>query len=504
MSSLIEFTYNILRLTKFALVAEEKYFLIRLMAVHGCDAILTGNFFRYSVLEFEDFLGVSDNQIKKARDSLISKSYLVKMTKPDLLQSQGGRPKVFLALSDQAIRMFRECSGQLIPQDKINRINNLLLWHPKSALQNKSPSKRLSIANWILLAVLYIHADECGVVQNLGIMQLSKLAGLVTRDRVEGQLEKLSRLGYLLDHASGLSGKVIWRSEATGLFFLNIIDEDLIIGEKNIVLLLATTNRVIEYTYFCPANRIMSFIRNLQLEANKQEAFEYENLHLFVDDFNKKPSWVNLLRGECNWIFNKDNLEALRFVLRDLNKIYYSASFIQYKIALYASLMLSEHWISVQREFVFIDDILKKLKSDILPDKFREKFLKTDINAGKYITQFDKILYRLIFETALLTKNLIRELLKNIINDDMLSNARYTILSKPNLANGKMTHHAVIVKLYQGSDYPKAVTLNVECRDKYTKNFKPTSFNLQVHNDFSFISKSPWSSFKLNLRTGLI
>ena len=64
------------------------------------------------------------------------------------------------------------------------------------------------------------------MVSDLGVMRLAKLSGLLTRDRVECQLNKLKTLRYLIDHVSGMTGKYLLGA-TVGAFFLNVFKAEL-------------------------------------------------------------------------------------------------------------------------------------------------------------------------------------------------------------------------------------------------------------------------------------
>jgi len=79
---------------------------------------------------------------------------------------------------------------------------------------------RLKLANRLLLSVLFINADENGVVRNLGVADFAKLTGM-SRDRLKSQLEKLMDLEYIRFFTPGVTGTYMF-GVAKGAYFLNL------------------------------------------------------------------------------------------------------------------------------------------------------------------------------------------------------------------------------------------------------------------------------------------
>ncbi len=68
----------ILEMTQPSLLAEEKYFLIRLLCVYNHEDIMLGAKVDKTIAELEKCLGMSDNLIKKTREGLNVKNYLTR------------------------------------------------------------------------------------------------------------------------------------------------------------------------------------------------------------------------------------------------------------------------------------------------------------------------------------------------------------------------------------------------------------------------------------------
>lgn len=500
----ISSTVYLLKSENLSLTAEEKYFLIRLLWADESQDNLHAKFFNLTMRNLTAVTGIASNQLMKVCDSLLAKKYMDKCLGRDLVNNEkGGRPPIVYSLTNTLIDELKEADSKpSVDGDTSVRIEKLL---GNEEYVVKKYKTKLSPANRVVLAVLYIHADECGFVENLSMKQLGKLAGLATRDRIEGQLDKLMKLGFILDYVPGLSGKIAWSVGGTSSFFLNVLDENLANDKKDKILFLSFVNYRCGYNAFWPSKRMMMMINKRNDEQKLAECLDDAELELFVNFKNKKPSWVNL---ELDLVLNKDiwmsrsiYINPISKVLQGLDKVWYADRFIQYKIAKYASWLLSGYWQQIDNKLIRIPAVLDKLNKDIFPEK---------INKGKFddcvdeVKIFEMYLYRVIFETALLTKELIKQLSVDVLSDAQLSKGKYTILSKPYISNGRdIRHYAVIGKFNHQNDLPKAITV---CQNNYEVTPAVLGFKqdmsikeYKIYQSFDFINSVPWSSFNLNL-----
>jgi len=496
--SLLSIVDAILKVTKAGLSAEEKYFLIRLLAVYGYEEMVKGSVVGKTIDELEKCLGMSDNLIKKVRDSLTVKNYLTHMTVSPQSKTGQGRPRAGFSLSKEMINLLDVSQRHCIHEDHIPRIERLLLWHDKGSGQQKSIND-LKPSNRILLAILYSRANSCGAVYNLGVMQLAKLSGLKTRDRTENQLEKLAKLGFILDRVSGVSGKIIWKSFAKGAFFLNVLYDQLSISHTHPLLLLMNNRRIFGYQGILPYYRmkalsVHSDASNTGLTTNMEGEILFE--HSCKQFRDLEPSWdENILESECEWMCQKDFVEGLKLIFGGFRGAWSLGQFIQYQINRYASLMLSRHWTVVQMRFTVIQAVMTEIKTDILPERFRHKLYQDNPNVQAHLSALELYLYRFIFETALLTKGLIKKMLPEV-DEKILSQSSYEILTSPYIRDSYITQYGIIVKLGQEKNSLKAVTLNIE----YDKNTLTPLREIKSYHDYSFIKLKPWSLFGLNIR----
>lgn len=492
MNLLIFHVSAILEMTESSLSAEEKYFLIRLCYWYECSA--GGNLKRVvekTIEELEVILGMSDNLIKKTRDSLIAKNYLTQCRVPSHSVTGKGRPRAGFALSDVAINKIRFLNHHRIHPNHIRRIERLLLWkHSTSGGQLKQQEiANLTPSNRILLAVLYSHASSTGMVNDLGVMRLAKLSGLLTKDRTETQLVKLTKLGYFLDRVSGMTGKYIF-GMSNGAFFLNIfMDQNK--DKKSALLLLMSKklyrNRDYGHSQNWPIDKIFTENVNPAIRAKNSESLEnpsnkdaIEKLKLELmcieNDFLErsvfdKISWIK--EGDdfpyCSWAsFISD--EADFWISRFSKKVwwlgllfegvgaFHHRKLLQHKINYYASVLLTEHWDDVTQNFSLINPCLNRLKQDLFPTHIKRKVI-TDFECYIPHEGFGDILmdaalvcfYRMVFETALLSKGLIEWMCKDLKVD--LSNATYTILSV-GYKMGKPIENVSIVAKFRDDKLP--------------------------------------------------
>ncbi|MBK9186231.1 MAG: hypothetical protein IPM78_08055, partial [Moraxellaceae bacterium] len=141
----------ILEMTQPSLLAEEKYFLIRLLAIYNHEEIMSGGVVGETIAELEKCLGMSDKLIKKIRDGLTVKNYLTNMTVSPKSETGQGRPRAGFSLSKEMIKMLDVQQRHFIHEDHIPRIEQLLLWRDKDREQKKSIDD-LKPVNRIVLA----------------------------------------------------------------------------------------------------------------------------------------------------------------------------------------------------------------------------------------------------------------------------------------------------------------------------------------------------------------
>ncbi len=485
MSLLMSRVQAILAITQPSLIAEEKYFLIRLLAICNHEEIMSGGVVGETIAELEKCLDMSDKLIKKIRDGMTVKNYLTHMTVSPKSETGQGRPRAGFSLSKEMIKMLDVPQSHDIDDSHIPRIEQLLLWRDKDSEQQKSIDD-LKPVNRIVLAVLYSHANSCGMVSDLGVMRLAKLSGLLTRDRVECQLNKLKTLRYLIDHVSGMTGKYLLGA-TVGAFFLNVFKAELSNGRRNLLCLQVSSKYInfkpSYYSMTWQADKIFQHHQDLraarsyyqkvaaaaadadaaadaadpkvdaaaaELKDTTLEYFKYRldgikkrflNNQVFsslvwrkTDNLPHLFLGVPLSEEGDYWMpYFSERKKLVELVFRDMNPFHHR-KLLQHKINCYASVLLSKYWHEVTQTFVLIEDLMKSIKQDLFPTKIREKLINDFGQQTKYEQCGNVVMeavvlyfYRLVFETALLTKGTIKYLCTGQNLD--LSHANYTILS---------------------------------------------------------------------------
>ena len=312
----MDYCFAVLLIKDRGLTAEAKYFLIRVLFLyeHSFEVNQT-------VLELEKQIGMSDSVLKKARDLLFKKNYLVSLldskTRPS---SRKGRPRMGFKLSASFVANLEKIVCDYKSRKQTTwvhafRVEKLLFWRvekPKgrSKQLNKNTTRSLRPATRIVLAALYSHADECGAVRGLGLSQLAQLSGMLV-DRLESHLDILAESGYILSRVSGVTGRFIFGRSA-GAFFLDVFNEDLggyDDSTVSTVLVLTQSNYIDKYNEFFWGLRIFS---ESQIRGNYLFDFDPSHEGSKQGDVLPKDELQNL-KSKLTTI--KQNFSELRFNL---------------------------------------------------------------------------------------------------------------------------------------------------------------------------------------------
>lgn len=117
------------------------------------------------------------------------------------------------------------------PNDNGAQSGPRLVWIDGKAVPKRS--NRLSLSNRLLLAVLLAHADDFGIVRDLGSVDLCKLTGLEATS-LKQRIRKLVDLGYIRRHVPGIASSV-FSMKLKSIYFLNL-NHPQFGGESNLVL----------------------------------------------------------------------------------------------------------------------------------------------------------------------------------------------------------------------------------------------------------------------------
>lgn len=379
----------------------------------------------------------------------------------------------------------------------------------------------LNYVNRVLLAVLYLHADACGVVKGLGMSDLGKYAGILTKDQLESQLEKMTRLGYICARVSGVTGRYMF-GRSNGAFFLNVFNDELtsnisapilcMLHMPNSHLSQINPTRIIKrrfeldfmkfeslvkqqkyINYLANEDYINTWSKNVKIIKDKDQIIELLEMHPVM---KKKGfmyiSWLTDINIIDREFLEKFTFPSLSFLFSDMISNH-QINFINYKINYYASSLLSGYWNEIENEFKVIDSLLNSLTAELFPDGVSERILKEFPNVvGDLLMEAMALyIYRLIFETALLTKGLVQTFLEPLGKRLNLDEAEYTILPTP--YTDKWANVAVVIKLREQSCNTRIMTLTLSDHDCVQKNYS----------DLMCVKEEPWLAFKFNLEQKL-
>ena len=384
-----------------------------------------------TIKELEYDLGMTETQIKIARDSLTMKGFLTRCPFYSNPAKKQGRPREGFNIVPLKIPVdFHPTLQKLSHRDLISK---LLLWDSSCANVIKQTREsgigNLTPANRITLSILLAHANRCGVVRNLGHALLAKLTGLITQDRLDSQINKLTELGYIYSQIAGVTGKYLFGRQ-TGAFFLNLWSDHLIYKQSNISFI-ELSNTIADlyrkYSWYAvPFTKLV--FEEKRARQEKEIKFDEKNL-------TELKNALNILK-ESNMYddissFEKDYYKTVfisqepwawvsKFSIYDLSKFFqerHLIDFIQYKINQYASLFLSIFWLKqdfkksyddllyIEKKVFFSDFLPKSYKSDS-PDG-QETLEDIQIDALKFF------IYRLTVDVALFAKSILLDAFRN-------------------------------------------------------------------------------------------
>jgi DNA-binding MarR family transcriptional regulator len=205
---------------------ETKYFLIKLLQVYGLNYPVT-----IKVKELANQLGLWDQEVTIATKVLTDHGFL----EVERLKAQKDLPARTLKCVRTDSPEYNGTNrhgdeAPLVPPSHHQELIDHLL-HPdpiqrgqtKTSQRDKENTPRrhpLSITNRLLLIVLLRYADSGGAVRQLGLKDLEYLTG-ISQSKLENQIEKLKREGYIRSSYRGITGKRLFGASKGG-YFLNL------------------------------------------------------------------------------------------------------------------------------------------------------------------------------------------------------------------------------------------------------------------------------------------
>lgn len=385
--------YAVMTMHDARLTSQARYFLIRMLYLYGANAVDLE-----SLKSNRDF-GLSNSTISKACELLMKNKYL-EWISGTMQPNQRGRPKKEFAVNPELWKKWiSDSPNNLIGKVRYaHLIDDLLFETNKIDVQNSSnqnssilslagkkkvklestdreafvsvmkdiKKNNLSPATRILLATLYLRADDCGVVRNLGTAELLQLTGM-DRESLSSQFEKIKQLGYLLERVPGLTG-VYSLGRVSSVFYLNTLDE--------------------------------------------RVGFQYRSILLMRDNSSDEPRIVSLsINPIKKWgeaISENSNGAGIN-EHEDRRYIYY----LQYKVSEYASELLRRCWSDlddVNKIELAPEDLLLKIGQEIYPKELRVHKNHDNPEKIQQIESAVKVIYPHVLRVAIFYKKFILDL----------------------------------------------------------------------------------------------
>lgn len=302
---------------------ESRWFLIKFMPYCSVDRPID-----IKKHELAKILGISVRRLSKAVDALVEEKYLIKEK-----VYQVGRPYGRYCFSPKFLNLISSDVEQ-VETCHVHLIDSLIVMPSRAGLLNVKHA--LSECERLLLTVLLLHANAGGVVDSLGLSDLSILTGM-KRGRIKALLKQLREFGYIRAYVSGLSGSCLF-CVAKSIYFLNL--KHRAFGAK------ASGGRV----YFCigsgsgaESSDIFKCAREIRKNGGQKRSIQsqestFEKVHEYFYE-SKKVGMVD---------------------------------YLQAKLEFYASYLLSNHWKNIPEKSSFNcdsedtwADLVNRIRSEI-------------------------------------------------------------------------------------------------------------------------------------------
>ncbi|MFT5757557.1 MAG: DNA-binding Lrp family transcriptional regulator [Alteromonadaceae bacterium] len=364
-----------------------KYFLIKWLQEFGSSAPVNN-----SVIDISNALGVSKDVVTKATDYFTTNGLFEK----EIVLITKSWSRYSFKFSSKLHKMITGV-GDGKTSHHATIIKHLLV----ADIQKRSGSRKLKrhsldLAPRLLLIILLRNANECGVVDQLGLSELGRLTGM-TKESVKSRIKHLMKKGYIRSYIAGVTGSYMYH-RSPGIIYLNLKNPNYVLEQK--IGITTCIQSEIERTN--PIESIAMYnVAGEILHSQKQKFYGHE----------KKMKIKRLCRDRLFFhSIPEDFVELAPFFI---DKPMYSKvrSFMQAKVNGYASLLLSSHW----QELLKGDDIDPGVvKEQIITDTFGDKF-DIEGDKGEFPSKAQKeSLANVLFETSMsLAKRLQGQLIKS-------------------------------------------------------------------------------------------
>ncbi|WP_434939695.1 hypothetical protein ACRWQN_02775 [Shewanella sp. HL-SH8] len=165
------------------------------------------------VLTMAKTIGVSKDVVSTSLSYLTEFGFFDKQH--GQLHSKVGRPSSKHLATDKLLAILSE--------DEAPKLHAKLIDELLDMQGLESDHSNLKLSNRLLLCVFLLHADQFGLIQDLGFATISKLTGM-SRDQFNSQLLKLTNLGYIKLITTGMTSKLIFGSKPS-IYMVNVTCE---------------------------------------------------------------------------------------------------------------------------------------------------------------------------------------------------------------------------------------------------------------------------------------
>jgi len=368
-----------------------------------------------TVKDLSERLGVSKNVITK------SFSYLVEvkaLNKRKLKTDKNGFVNTYDILIDKTSidNIFPSMKKNEFPQ--INDTHKSLVDMMFKTKSNELHKSKLQISNRLLLVILLMHADNCGVVRGLGVSDLMRLTGM-SRDRLKSQLNKLKYCEFMCASLGGVTGRYLF-GVAKGIYRLNLKHKFYQTNAyKPITVLIPNREGDYENVRFIYSqarftNRALKNIRTDKNNRDNSNKIKEEFILKFLDrfSFDVKASLPNELDSNIRLFFQDSDLSRV-------------PKYLQLKINDYACVLLNFDTCTNSKQESCI--LKEMIKNDLFPSQLT--FLNNSEISGIYeLNKLKDMFTNYIFTNSLMIReNIVNEL--ELIPDLQLDDVKYLFIN---------------------------------------------------------------------------
>jgi len=434
-----------------------KYFLVKWLQEFGPFERV-----EKSVIAISAELGVSKDVVSKATSYLTTNGYFEKETVLTTKRWSRYSFKCSTKLKNELIDL-----GDGGNSHHVALIEHLLI----NDIQRRSGTTvrrhSLDLAPKLLLIILLRNANECGVVDHLGLSALAKLTGL-SKESVKARIEHLLKRGYIRSYVPGVTGRHLYH-RSPGIIYINLKHQNYAIEQKT---------------------GLTTYIQSNSIGRNPNEAMTMFTVAKHILTVHKHDvitvEQSNLIRRNCNnsFFFIPKSEDFIKLAYFFTDPLMYSKLnvFMQAKINGYASALLSEQWNALSQRSVIESDHIKKT---IANDTFGKNFNK-DSNEGVFPSKQQKEgLVNFLFDTSVaLAKRMQGQL--NQVTEAKFGNMNHVII--PTLDTGNHRLRVAIDSFPNVNDkysYNKCIKINADYLEP-SKSIVDEEYEISLEDEYNY------------------